>query len=188
MTNVISNGRRLVALSVCALTLAACGGTKDTGSTAPAAAGGGAAAKSSSASDASRAGSIDVCALLSPADASAIARAQGLGGDDAATATYRLTTEKQDESGGSYPASGCSFTISQVTPDNTGSEATVVMLVQPATYFDRAGTKIDGLGDEAYEADGAAEVRVGDLMLEATQGDDEDLDIALYRAMIPNLD
>ena len=139
-----SHGRTLLALSICALTLAACGGnSKNTGSTsgaqstppATAASGSSAASDPSSSAasgDSSRAGSIDVCALLSPADASKVARARGLGGDDAATAKYKLTALKQDESANSYPASSCKFTISQVTSDNTGSSVTVVMLVQSA--------------------------------------------------------
>jgi hypothetical protein len=55
--------------------------------------------------------------------------------------------------------------------------------------MDKLGTKIDGLGDEAYEEGEYAQVRVGDVVLLPGQnsGADEDFINALYRAMIPNL-
>jgi hypothetical protein len=83
----------------------------------------------------------------------------------------------------------CRFTIAQVTADNTGSEAIVTVGVQPARYLDKTGTKIDGLGDEAYDEGQYVEVRVGDLVLQSNQnsGANEDFINALYRAMIPNL-
>ncbi len=139
--------------------------------------------------DGSRAGSIDVCALLSQADASAVARKFKLAGDSSATATYKLTTEKQPSSTTPYPTSSCQFTIAQVTSDNTGSEVTLTISVEPAKYMDKTGTKISGLGDEAYDEGDYAQVRVGDVILFPGQnsGADEDFINALYRAMIPNL-
>jgi hypothetical protein len=54
--------------------------------------------------------------------------------------------------------------------------------------MDKLGTKIDGLGDEAYEEGEYAQVRVGDVVLPGqNSGADEDFINALYRAMIPNL-
>jgi hypothetical protein len=137
--------------------------------------------------NASHAGSIDVCSLLSPADASAVAKQFALGGDP--SATYKLMTEKLPPPTTAYPSSACRFTIAQVTADNTGSEAIVTVGVQPARYLDKTGTKIDGLGDEAYDEGQYVEVRVGDLVLQSNQnsGANEDFINALYRAMIPNL-
>ena len=39
----------------------------------------------------------------------------------------------------------------QVTSDNIRSEVTLTISVEPAKYMDKTGTKIDGLGDEAYD-------------------------------------
>ena len=139
--------------------------------------------------DGSRAGSIDVCSLLSQSDASAVAKKFKLAGDASATATYKLTAEKQPPATTSYPTSSCQFTIAQVTSDNTGSEVTLTISVEPAKYMDKTGTKITGLGDEAYDEGAYAQVRVGDLILLTGQnsGADEDFINALYRAIIPNL-
>jgi hypothetical protein len=187
------------ALGVLALAATACGSSA--ASTSPATAGatsapGSAAAGSTppsaaaaAAGDGSRAGSIDVCALLSPAAASAVARQFKLAGDASATATYKLTAEKQPPATTSYPTSSCQFTIAQVTSDNTGSEVILTISVEPAKYMDKTGTEITGLGDEAYDEGEYAQVRVGDVVLLPGQnsGADEDFINGLYRAMIPNL-
>jgi hypothetical protein len=186
------------ALGLLALAVTACGSSAS--STSPAAAGTTSAvgttdagttpsSAAAAADDGSRAGSIDVCSLLSQADASAVARKFQLAGDSSATATYKLTTEKQPDTTTSYPTSSCQFTIAQVTSDNTGSEVTLTISVEPAKYMDKTGTKITGLGDEAYDEGDYAQVRVGDVVLLPGQnsGADEDFINALYRAMIPNL-
>jgi hypothetical protein len=180
-----------------ALSVAACGGSS--GSTASSAAGGpaspaGAATAGTPPSSASaaggnpsHAGSIDVCSLLSPADASAVAKQFKLSSDP--SATYKLMTVKQPPPTTAYPTSACQFTIAQVTSDNTGSEAIVTVGVQPAKYLDKTGTKINGLGDEAYDEGEYVEVRVGDVVLQSNnhQGAGKDFINALYRAMIPNV-
>jgi hypothetical protein len=186
------------ALGVLALTATACGSSASTTSPAAttgtsavgtAAAGSTPSSAAAAAGDGSRAGSIDVCSLLSPADASAVARQFKLAGDDSATATYKLITEKQPAATTSYPTSSCQFTIAQVTSDNTGSEVILTISVEPAKYMDKTGTKITGLGDEAYDEGEYAQVRVGDVVLLPGQnsGADEDFINGLYRAMIPNL-
>ena len=188
--------RRLLgtaALGALALAATACGSSASGPS--PAAAGptsaatGTTPASAAVADDGSRAGSIDVCSLLSQADASAVARQFQLAGDSSATATYKLTAEKQPDTTTSYPTSSCQFTIAQVTSDNTGSEVILTISVEPAKYMDKTGTKIAGLGDEAYDEGGYAQVRVGDLVLLPGQnsGADEDFVNALFRAMIPKL-
>jgi hypothetical protein len=186
------------ALAVLALAAAACGSSAS--STSPAAADATSAAgtaaagttpssAAAAAGDGSRAGSIDVCSLLSQADASAVAKKFKLAGDSSATATYKLTAEKQPPATTSYPTSSCQFTIAQVTSDNTGSEVTLTISVEPAKYMDKTGTKIAGLGDEAYDEGQYAQVRVGDVVLLPGQnsGADENFINALYRAMIPKL-
>jgi hypothetical protein len=167
---------------------AAAGATSATG-TAAAGATGAAPSSAAAAGDGSRAGSIDVCSLLSQADASAVAKKFKLAGDSSATAAYKLTAEKQPPATTSYPTSSCQFTIAQVTSDNTGSEVTLTISVEPAKYMDKTGTKIAGLGDEAYDEGEYAQVRVGDVVLLPGQnsGADEDFINALYRAMIPSL-
>lgn len=179
-----------------ALSVAACGSG---GNTASSAAGGsasptGAATASATQSPASaaggnpsHAGSIDVCSLLSPADASAVAKQFKLAADP--SATYKLMAQKQPPPTTAYPTSACQFTIAQVTSDNTGNEAIVTVGVQPAKYLDKTGTKINGLGDEAYDEGEYVEVRVGDVILQSNnnQGASKDFINALYRAMIPNV-
>jgi hypothetical protein len=179
-----------------ALSVAACGGSS--GNTASSAAGGSASpagaatagatpSSASAAGNPSHAGSIDVCSLLSPADASAVAKQFKLASDP--SATYKLMTVKQPPPTTAYPTSACQFTIAQVTSDNMGSEAIVTVGVQPAKYLDRTGTKISGLGDEAYDEGEYVEVRVGDVVLQSNnnQGASKDFINALYRAMIPNV-
>jgi hypothetical protein len=179
-----------------ALSVAACGSSGNTGSSAGAgsAAATGAASASATQSPASaaggnpsHAGSIDVCSLLSPADASAVAKQFKLAANP--SARYKLMTVKQPPPTTAYPSSACQFTIAQVTSDNTGSEAIVTVGVQPAKYLDKTGTKINGLGDEAYDEGEYVEVRVGDVILQSNQnqGASKDFINALYRAMIPNV-
>ena len=179
-----------------ALSVAACGssgnagGSAAGGSATPAGAASASATPSSAAAaggNPAHAGSIDVCSLLSPAGATAVAKQFKLASDPAAT--YKLMTAKQPSTTTPYPTSACQFTIAQVTADNTGSEAIVTVTVQPAKYLDKTGTKINGLGDEAYDEGEYVEVRVGDVVLQSNenQGASKDFINALYRAMIPNV-
>jgi hypothetical protein len=144
-----------------------------------------------SAGDGADAGSIDVCALLSAADATAIATKFTLASDP--SATYRLTTEKLPAPTTSYPTSACRFTIAEVTADNTGSEAIVSVTVAPAKYLDKTGTKVDGLGDEAYDEGNYVQVRTGDVVLQSNENSGASQDFinamyqAMYQAMIPNV-
>jgi hypothetical protein len=178
---------------VLAIATAACGSSAKTDT-----AGGGASATdnaaastapadtTSSDADSSHAGSIDVCALLTPEGASTVAKEADLGNDPAAT--YKLKATKQPPSTTLYPTSSCRFTIATVTPDNTGSAVTLVVTAQPAKYLDKTGTKIDGLGDEAYDEGPYAQVRVGDIILQSNENTGtEKFTLALYREMVPNV-
>ncbi len=59
----------------------------------------------------------------------------------------------------------------------------------PAKYLDKTGTRISGLGDEAYDEGPYVEVRVGDVILQSNEnsGASEDFINAMYRAMVPRL-
>lgn len=51
-----------------------------------------------------------------------------------------------------------------------------------------SGTKVSGLGDEAYDEGGSTVVRVGDVMLQTSENSfGNDFVVALYRKMIPKL-
>lgn len=181
---------------VCAalvLTLAGCGGTSATvaGTTAsrPAIsppAGSTTDTGPATSGAASRAGSIDVCALLSPADAAAVARQQGLNGAQTAATKYTLTTKKVVDTSPGFPMSSCEFSI-----DGDGASGTVVIQVVPADNFSLYagdGTKVSGLGDEAYDLGNSTVVRVGALMLQTSENSfGNDFVVALYQKMIPGL-
>jgi hypothetical protein len=127
---------------------------------------------------------VDVCALLSQTDANEVARAHGLDGSQTAATTYTLTATKQADTG-IDPTSSCTFTIA-----DEGAEGTVAFQVQPAAHFSvyATGTKVDGLGDEAYDDGSSTVVRVGDLMISA--GEDsfqDDFTTDLLRKMVPKL-
>jgi hypothetical protein len=141
----------------------------------------------SASGNAAHAGSIDVCALLTPAVASTLATQFKLASDPAAT--YKLMTVKQPPPTTAYPSSACQFTIAEVTADNTGSEAIITVGIQPAQYLDKTGTKLDGLGDEAYDEGDYVEVRAGDVVLQSNQhsGASKDFISALYKVMIPKI-
>ncbi|SDO88488.1 hypothetical protein SAMN04515671_2234 [Nakamurella panacisegetis] len=140
----------------------------------------------SAAAGASRAGSIDVCALLSEADAAAVARERGLNGAQTSATKYTLKATRSATTGGAtMPMSGCTFTI-----DGDGASGTVEIDVLSADNFAiyAGGVKVPGLGDEAYKGDGQTVVRVGDLMLQTSENSFTDgFAVALYRKMIPHL-
>lgn len=181
--------------SVCVATLlpllVACGGStvgsaQSAGPDQPAVGESRADGPSAAARVSSRAGSIDVCALLSDADAAAVARDRGLNGAQTADTKYTLKTTKVGSTGTvGPPTSGCKFSI-----DGEGASGTVEIDVVPADnisiYSD--GEKVPGLGDEAYRGGGQTVVRVGDLMLQTSENSfTEGFVVALYRKMIPKL-
>jgi hypothetical protein len=183
----VNTTKRLIALSAAGvMLLAGCGGNS-TKTLLPSAAqsdGFGDSAGPASATATSDPADIDVCSLLSQDDAAAVARAHGLNGAQTAATVYTLTATKQTDSG-IEPSSSCKFTIA-----SEGAEGTVIIQVQSAKDFDlySSGTKVTGLGDEAYRDQGSTVVRVGDLMISA--GEDsftDDFVVDLYRKMIPNL-
>ena len=128
--------------------------------------------------------SVDVCALLSPADATSVAQADKLDGAQTASSVYKLTTHKEDD--GAEDSSACRFDIS-----DGNAEGTVLFQVGAAVRMDEYsdGTKVPGLGDEAYiNSNGGSVVRVGNLLI--SEGDDSftsDLTLDLLRKMAPNL-
>lgn len=145
-----------------------------------------AASPSGGGANAARITSIDVCALLSPADAAAVARDRGLNGAQTAATKYTLTTAPQPSTNPNQPSSGCKFSI-----DGEGAGGTVVILVQSADDFSLYRTdaaKVSGLGDEAYDDGSSTVVRVGDLMLLTSENSFSDEFVTeLYRKMAPKL-
>jgi hypothetical protein len=182
--------RWIVALSALGpLLLAGCGGgssgTSPTGveQRGSGAAGGG-DSSGTAAADADAA-KVDVCSLLSQEDASAVARAHGLNGAQTDATVYTLTATPQTDTSALGGTSSCKFHI-----DGEGAEGTVVVQVQSAKDFGlyTSGTKVAGVGDEAYKAQGSTVVRVGGLMMSA--GEDsftDDFVVDLYRKMAPHL-
>lgn len=139
---------------------------------------------STSSSSAANPANVDVCALLTQADANAVARAHGLDGAQTTTTTYTLTAKKQIDTG-IEPTSSCKFTIA-----DDGAEGTVAFQVGSAAHFSvySTGTKVNGLGDEAYDDGSSTVVRVGSLMISA--GEDSfggSFATDLLRKMVPNL-
>lgn len=128
---------------------------------------------------------IDVCSMLSQADAAEVARQLGLNGAQTAKTVYTLTKKRVDV-GGDEPSVTCKFSI-----DGQGAEGTVEVQVTSAKDFELyAGTdhKVSGLGDEAYSDGDDTVVRVGGLMLSTGEDSfDNDFVVALYRKIIPHL-
>jgi hypothetical protein len=130
------------------------------------------------------ASNIDVCALLSPSDAIAVARADQLDPAQTAKSVYTLTRTKEEAS--QENSSACRFDIT-----DTAQEATVLFQVEAGSHIDiyNLGTKDPGLGDEAYtNENGGSVVRVGGLMI--TEGDDtfdSKTTLDLLSKMAPNL-
>lgn len=155
--------------------------TSDRGSSAT----GRSTAAASTAGGRSRAGSVDVCALLTQADAAAVARERGLNGAQTAATKYTLKATKQTYTNSSVPTSGCAFSI-----DGEGASGTVVIQVMPGDLISSytGGEKVAGLGDEAYDSGGSTVVRVGNLMMEAAENSfTNGFVVALFRRMIPRL-
>ncbi|TSD95652.1 hypothetical protein FOS14_17785 [Skermania sp. ID1734] len=138
--------------------------------------------------NASKAASVDVCALLSESDAADVARSQHLSGSQSADTQYTLKTEKIDYNEQTSPRSGCKFTIS-----GGGAVATVGIDVVPGDNFslyanDPQAKKVDGLGDEAVTVAGTTYVRVGDVMMQAGENSaTNDFAVAMFTKMAPKL-
>jgi hypothetical protein len=127
---------------------------------------------------------VDVCALLTQADANDVAHARALDSQQTDATTYTLTSTKQTGTG-IKPTSGCKFTIA-----SSGAQGTVSFQVESASGFSiySSGTKVEGLGDEAYSSLGTTNVRVGSLMI--SPGEDsftQDFTTDLLRKMAPKL-
>lgn len=127
---------------------------------------------------------VDACGLLSAADASQVATEQKL----STSASYTLAKQKMDFSSAAFPASGCTFTLA----GDSGYETVFDVVVKSGDGFSiygSTGTKVQGLGDEAYSAPGGGVVvRVGSLMLAFGQGGfDLSVEIGLFQKMIPKL-
>jgi hypothetical protein len=172
------------------LALSGCGGSSKKVAAPPASQLGTAtstATGTASAGSSSKAGSIDVCGLLSQDDAAAVARQHALNGAQTAATVYTVKATKQSYPQSSpVPTSGCSFSI-----DGQGASGTVVIEVTSADNFAAiygSGEKVPGLGDEAYRDSGSTVVRVGDLMLQTSEDSFTDSFVVdLYRKMIPHL-
>ena len=173
------------------LLLAGCGGSSGNsaaanGQAAAAVAGSGnsSTGQSGSAAGGRDPASVDVCSLLSQEDAAAVARDHSLNGSQTDTTVYKLTATPQPKID-TPPTSGCEFTIS-----SDGAQGTVVIQVQSADDFGlySSGTKVPGVGDEAYRGQGTTVVRVGSLMLSAGEDSFTDSFVTdLYRKMAPHL-
>ena len=143
-------------------------------------------APSTATAGSSRAGSIDVCALLSEADAAAVARERKLDSAQTAATNYTLKATKVVTTANvGPPTSGCTFSIGSGGGGGT-VEIDVVPAANIAGYAD--GKKVPGLGDEAYSGGGLTVVRVGDVMLQSNENSfTQGFVVALYRKMIPKL-
>jgi hypothetical protein len=193
------HGRRiavtLACLSTLTMVLAACGSsgtsTPIEGAGGPSvsstATGEGTPAASAGGGDDAKAAAIDVCSLLTPADAQTIGTSNKL--SPLPNVTYKLMSEKPEKTAQS---SNCTLTIYNELADGTpGNEAIVTVQVDPAKYLDTiSGKKMTGgPGDAAYDDGGFDQVISGDYLLEAvqSQGASRELIDDMYRAMIPNL-
>lgn len=135
---------------------------------------------------ASRAGSIDVCGLLSEADAADVAAKAGLGG---AGSSYKLTATKVDQSSSAQPMSSCKFKIEAVGGGGGGGTVQIdVVDGDNFAIYKGNGKAVSGLGDEAVSSEGTTVVRVGDLMLQTSEDSfTQSFVVALYQKMIPKM-
>lgn len=133
--------------------------------------------------DASRAASIDVCSLLTEADAADVEASSHPG---AAGDTYKLTATKVVDTS-PIPDSACKFSFSTYSAGTLVSSGVIEVDVRSAQYFapyKDGGKLIPGLGDEAVSTSGLVVVRVGDLMMQAGG---HQFVIDLFRKMVPKL-
>lgn len=134
-----------------------------------------------------QAAAVDVCSLLTPADAQTIGTKTML--SSGPSITYTLLTEKPEKTSSS---SSCTLTIYNKLPDGTSEhEAIVTVTIEAANKLDTiSGKKMSGgPGDAAYDDGGFDQVISGPYLLEAaqSQGASRALIDDMYRAMIPRL-
>jgi hypothetical protein len=179
------------------LLLAACGGGADPGSGDSDPSGAPpdveASGQSEPSSGGADAGPVDVCALLSEDDAIAVAQESDLAGDSHDIAIFSVDRTSEPDPAVTAPALGtCRFEFYYALPGDSGRNfsGTVVIQARSADNFDlyRSGTKVEGLGDEAYTETGSTIVRKGDVTLSAGENSmTDDYVVAMYRRMAPNL-
>jgi hypothetical protein len=126
---------------------------------------------------------VDVCGLLTSADANKVAHVEELDEFQTATEVYTLTATKQADPAGS----SCKFQIE--APQDAG-EGSVVFHVRSATGFTVPpdGEVISGLGDEAYDTGVSPVVRVGTVVISSDEDSfSDDFVVSLLRLMVPKL-
>jgi hypothetical protein len=198
-TTLIKPARSFALVAAAALALTACGSGSSSkkaaesqlGAIQSAVAQGASASNSAASSGSSTSGvaaaSIDACALLTAADVNAVAKTDKLDSAQTASTVYTLEATKEpslDED------SECSFEVDD--PAASLREGTIEFIVDDASNISdyNDGTKVSGLGDEAYTVGSTGfAVRVGGLLLVAL---DQDYFSAatvtdLLRRMIPRL-
>lgn len=128
---------------------------------------------------------IDVCGLLTQQDANSAARTEQFDALQDASTVYRLTVTKVPAGGA---ASSCKFAIDEVGGDAQGATFFQVTAAGDFTMQYSNGTKIDGLGDEAYDSGDSPVVRVGSLAIKPVGDSFPDaLTVQLLREMAPKL-
>ncbi len=181
----------LVAAAALALTACSSSGPSTSAGTQSVSAADPSTASSSSSSSGLKPADVDVCSLLTAADASSVALADKLDAAQTSSTVYKLMAMKSDS--GIENASSCDFTIddSDASNNDAGAEGTVTFIVESASsiaeYSD--GKKVAGLGDEAYtNENGGTVVRVGNLLI--IEGQDScgaQITLDLLRKIAPNL-
>lgn len=129
-------------------------------------------------------GTVDVCALLSPTDASSVAHADMLSSGQSAATAYAFTAEKVDTL--DPTSSECQVSIR----GSGGGGGTVDFDVRAGTFIGEyvLDPKVKGLGDEAYDDGSSPAMRVGDLLVTAERNTLPDhLTLDLLRKMAPHL-
>jgi hypothetical protein len=180
----------LVSASSLSLFLAGCGSSGSAAATdnsTPSSDATSATSSSGGGGDDAKAAAVDVCSLLTPADAQAIGTATKL--SSLPNVTYKLMSEDPMKTPSS---SSCTLTIYNELPDGTsGNEAIVTVQVEPAKYRDTIGDKkiSGGPGDVSYMDGEEEQVITGDYLLQSGQhqGASQQLIDAMYTAMIPRL-
>lgn len=127
---------------------------------------------------------VDVCALLSAADANTVAHAEQLDEFQTPSTVYAFTAAKQTQPGGS----ACRFRIA--APPGEDGQGSVVFRVVTARGFavPPDGRPITGLGDEAYDTGTSPVVRVGTVVISSADDSFSDsLTVALLRTIVPKI-
>lgn len=112
---------------------------------------------------------VDVCALLSTADAESAADAVRQADERGTGTTYAIDRIKEDL-GGVLPSSYCKFVLTET--DGAGYSGVIGIKVESASgfsFYKHQGPAVDGFGDEAVRITGSLIVRAGDFMLSVGQ-------------------